>query len=191
KGAEAAYQNAKRTREVADIAFTEYDQGVARQEQAALLGEITLAKAELDLAAERLKPLKDAPKDALARRQAAVDELRARSAPDRASAKRSTREKHTLPRRRTELRMAVERARSDELARQAAWELEKAKEAKLRRMIQLCDVRAPIDGSIQYARPAGPAPQGQPQIEVEATVRERQLLFRVVPNWDWPDEPVK
>src|SRR5262249_16757681 len=55
EGAKAAYQNAKLTREVADIAVNEYVNGVYKQEEQTVLGEISLAEAERKRAEDRLE----------------------------------------------------------------------------------------------------------------------------------------
>ena len=53
--AEAAYQQSKLTREVAEIAVTEYVEGVYKQEKETIQGEIALAKSELKRAEDRLE----------------------------------------------------------------------------------------------------------------------------------------
>ena len=50
-----------------------------------------------------------------------------------------------------ELENEVKKALSDELARKATWELEKAKEAKLEKQIANCKLYAPSDGMVVYA----------------------------------------
>ena len=77
-----------------------------------------------------------------------------------------------------ELESEVEKAHSDELAKQATWELEKAKEAKLEKQIANCKLNAPIDGLVVYANdPSRGFGSNQPQIEEGATVRERQKII--------------
>ena len=71
----------------------------------------------------------------------------------------------------------MEKTRSNELAKQALWELEKSKVKKLERQIAACEIRAPRDGILVYAY-ANP-PVGHPLIELGATVRERQSLFQI------------
>ena len=73
---------------------------------------------------------------------------------------------------------AIERARSEELAKKAVWELEKSKAAGLERQIASCTITAPRDGTLIYANP----PSGQRYIEEGATVRERQLIFQIIPT---------
>ena len=77
-----------------------------------------------------------------------------------------------------ELESEVEKARSDELAKKATWELEKSKEKKLERQIANCKIMAPADGLVVYANDPNRAfGSNQPQIEEGATVRERQKIF--------------
>ena len=60
-------------------------------------------------------------------------------------------EKYTLPKTTKALKVEAERKRSDELARQSAWELEKSREEKLNKQIESCRIIAPGDGVIVYA----------------------------------------
>ncbi len=77
-----------------------------------------------------------------------------------------------------ELQSEVEKARSDELAKNATYELEMTKEKKLERQIANCEIKAPADGLVVYANDPNRAfGSGQPQIEEGATVRERQKIF--------------
>ena len=73
---------------------------------------------------------------------------------------------YTKPKTIKELVSEVEKAKSVELAKQATWELEKGKEAKLQKQIAGCTLFAPIDGLVVYAD-AGHGPDGtlRPQIE--------------------------
>ena len=84
--------------------------------------------------------------------------------------KRSVLEKYTKEKTTKELKSEVEKARADELARKATWELETAKTKHLKRDIARCKIDAPADGELILA----------PGIAKGATVRERQLIFRVV-----------
>jgi multidrug efflux pump subunit AcrA (membrane-fusion protein) len=77
-----------------------------------------------------------------------------------------------------ELRSEVEKARSDELAKEQTFQLEKSKEAKLVRQIENCKLYAPGDGIVVYANdPMRSFGSNAPQIEEGATVRERQKIF--------------
>src|SRR6185437_3160178 len=54
QGADSAYQNAKLTREVAEIAVTEYEEGIFKQDMQTVLGEIKLAQADLTRSGDRV-----------------------------------------------------------------------------------------------------------------------------------------
>ena len=54
QGAEASYQNARLTREVAEIAVKEYEEGIYLQDKATIQGEIKLAESDLARAADRV-----------------------------------------------------------------------------------------------------------------------------------------
>jgi multidrug resistance efflux pump len=184
KGSEAAYQNAKLTREVAEIAVREYEQGVFKQNLATAEGEIARAESDLKRSEDRLdwsdKMLK---KGYISLDQNISEKLalkRAKFALEQAQTKKSVLEVFTKDKTIKELKSEVEKARSGELARQATWELEKGKEAKLRTQIANCELKAPNDGLVVYANdpfhPAGTG-LGGPVIEQGAIVRERQKIF--------------
>jgi HlyD family secretion protein len=90
-------------------------------------------------------------------------------------------EKYTRGRVSGELRSDLETKRADELAKMAAYELEKDKEKKLDEQIQQCIILAPIDGLLVYAQDIRPnRPDVGFQIEEGATVRERQKIFSAI-----------
>ena len=89
-----------------------------------------------------------------------------------------------------DLQSAVEKARAEELAKKAIWALEDSKEKKLERQIANCTIVAPRDGTLVYAAPNrdrvvqkrdGTLVNLPAVIEEGATVRERQILFEIVP----------
>ena len=87
-------------------------------------------------------------------------------------------EKYTSGKTIKELKVDVKRKRSDELAKEATWELEKSKCKKLEKQIANCDIKAPSDGLVVYANdPNRTFGSKQLQIEEGATVRERQKIF--------------
>jgi hypothetical protein len=175
KAAEANVLNAKLDREVAEIAVTEYLEGDYAGQQLEIRGEIKIAEAELALAQDELNGARSI--NTLSGRQLRrleLNELRARSALEKAQHRLKVLLQFTKNRRVKELRTAVERAHSTELAKQATWELEKAKEAKLERQIALCTIIAPIDGTLRYT--------SLTPIEEGAIVGVRQLLFRILPE---------
>ena len=60
KASEAAYQQAKLTREVAEIALAEFAEGIVKQNIESVRGEISTAEAELNGAEERIDRSKSA-----------------------------------------------------------------------------------------------------------------------------------
>jgi HlyD family secretion protein len=200
KGAEASYQNAKLTREVAEIAVTEYKVGLLPQQRQSLAGELEVAqKTDLPVAEDRVgffeSALKEAEKllaanggvrsaaDLAARidlqerlRSAQGDLARAKAAIPLIRSRQDVLEKYTAPQRIRELTASVEKARSEELARQSAFEREKSREAKLRSQIAFCKLPAPRDGVVLYSVPFVAA---RAQIAEGASVRERQKVFSI------------
>ena len=203
QAAEAAYQNARLTREVAQIAVKEYKEGIYLQDRATIQGGIKLAESALQTTRaelERTRRARGRLSDALARRQGLsaaadiladlklenrVDSLEQRLMRDQfaletAQSKLHVLEQYTKARTVKDLESKVERDLSDELAKKQTYQLQRDKEAKLEKQIAHCKILAPIGGVIVYAN--DPARQlgglAQP-IEEGATVRERQLIFRV------------
>ncbi len=119
---------------------------------------------------------------AMSRRRPEVSEeltlKKARFALEQAESKKKVLVDYTKGKTIKELKSEVEKARSDELAKKATWELEVSKEKKLERQIAACDIKAPADGLVVYANDPNRAfGSNQPQIEEGATVRERQKIF--------------
>jgi HlyD family secretion protein len=182
KGAEAAFQNAKLTREVGEIAVIEYVEGIFKQDLETVKGEIALAQADLKRAEDRLewsdKMLK---KGYVSLGQNISDNLtlqRAKFAVEQAQTKKDVLLTYTKHKTEKELQSEVKKSLSDELAKQSTWELEKSKEEKLRKQIANCKLVAPADGIVVYANdPGRMGGQQTPQIEEGAAVRERQKIF--------------
>ena len=141
KQAEAAYQNAKLTREVAEIAVKEYEEGIYLQDRATIQGEIKLAESANQKAKARLERTRRARQkltetlgrtgtvvtsgdilaeleidDRLEASQHAV--LRERFSLEQAQNKLNVLQNYTKGKTLKELRSEVEKARSDELAKQ-------------------------------------------------------------------------
>jgi HlyD family secretion protein len=178
--AEANFQNAKLTREIAEIAVVEYVEGLLASETAEIQGEVKLGAAELDLAEAELEAAKAIVGDnKLQIKRAQLARSRAKFAVEKGLSRLRILKDYTSPKRKRELQSEVEKTRSIELAKKATWELEISKERKLERQIAACEIRAPSDGTLVYANPA----DGRRRlIEEGATVRERQLLFEIVPD---------
>jgi HlyD family secretion protein len=203
RSAEANYENAKLTREVAEIAVVEYEEGIYKSDLLTLKGEATGAESAIQKAEARLvrtglarsqiraalakKGAEKTPADLLAELDiddrldsAELTLARQRMALEHAKFKQKVLQEITKPRTMKELRADVERKRSDELAKRPTLELELAKERKLERQIAACEIKAPADGVLYYVN-APARPDGRtPQIEEGATVRERQKIFRVI-----------
>jgi RND family efflux transporter MFP subunit len=182
EGAKAAYQNAKLTREVAEIAVTEYVEGVFQQELQTAKGEIALADAELKRAADRLEwSNRMLTKGYVSVAQNVADKVTLQQkgfSYEQSQTKKSVLEKFTKEKTIKELQSDVEKARSDELAKQQTWDLELKKQKKLEVQIEHCKLLAPSDGLVVYANdPSRFGGSSQPQVEEGATVRERQKIF--------------
>jgi hypothetical protein len=182
KTAEANYQNARLDREVAQVAVTEYVQGHFASQKHNVGGEIRIAEAELDLAVEELNAARtNKTRSGLTLRRLELNVLRARFALEKAQHREKVLLDYTKGQKIKELQAAVEKVHSTELAKQATWELEKAKQAKLEYQVEACTILAPIDGTLEYVRrPGNPLDPNFGQIEEGAIVRERQLLFRIL-----------
>jgi hypothetical protein len=153
----ANYKNATLAREVAEIAVVEYEEGIFKQEDATLAGELKLAESEvaraqdaLEFTKRRLAKIKEVSKVTAA--EVAVEysyednvlnaerrEPKARLAMEQAQLKVKFLREFTKPRRIKQLQAEVERLRADELAKKAIWETEKAKERRLEAQIASSD----------------------------------------------------
>jgi HlyD family secretion protein len=184
KSAEANYLNAKLTREVAQIAVREYVEGVYVQDLATVEGEIKLAESDLMRAEDRLEWARRMfDKGYVSMATKISEELNFKKAQftlEQAQSKKNVLVKYTREKTIKELDSEVKKANSDELAKQATWELEKGKESKLEVQIQNCTLVAPIDGLVVYANdPSRMFGSNQSQIEEGATVRERQKVISI------------
>lgn len=182
QGAEASYANAKLTREVAQIAVQEYKEGIFKQDLATVEGEIKLAESDLARAEDRVEwANRMYEKGYVSKAQKVSEELslqRAKFSLEQAQSKKDVLVKYTKAKTIKELESEVEKAHSDELAKQQTWDLERSKEEKLEKQIVNCKLYAPNDGLVVYANdPNRSFGNNQPQIEEGATVRERQKIF--------------
>ena len=181
-GSEAAFQNAKLTREVAEIAVTEYMEGIYKQDLETVNGEIALADSERKRAEDRLEwSNRMLEKGYVSKAQNIADKVGLEQkifAFEQAQTKKKVLLDYTRDKTIKELKSEVEKTRSDELAKQQTWQLEKDKEAKLEKQIKNCKLFAPGDGLVVYANdPNRGGGSTQPQIEEGASVRERQKIF--------------
>jgi HlyD family secretion protein len=88
-------------------------------------------------------------------------------------------ERFTAPRLIKNLEAKIAAVRADLLAQEAAFVLEDARKRRLEKNIEACTLRAPRDGFIVYAEPAGQ--RGQPGAEIQEglPVRQGQEIFRL------------
>lgn len=182
EGAKAAYEQAKLTREVAEIAVKEYEDGIYGQEKATINGEIKLAESDLARAADRVEwANRMFDKGYVSLAQKKTEELnlqKAQFALEQANSKLKVLDQFTKAKTIKELRSDVEKALSDEKAKEQTYDLEKQKEAKYERQIANCKLFAPGDGLIVYANdPGRNFGSNTPQVEEGASVRERQPIF--------------
>ena len=182
QGAEASFQNAKLTREVAEIAVKEYEEGIFLQDKATCEGEIKLAESDLARASDRVDwATRMYEKGYVSKAQKVSEELnfqKTKFALEQAESKLHVLLEYTKGKTIKELRSEVEKARSDELAKEQTFQLERTKEAKLEKQIINCKLFAPGDGIVVYANdPQRLVRQQCAQIEEGATVRERQKIF--------------
>ena len=108
QSATAEYQNAKLSREVAEIAVLEYKEGIFKQDLDTVKGELALAESDLNHA-----------------RDSSASDEKARVRVERAKEKLTLLE-YTKSKTIKELQSEVEKARSDELAKKATVEQLKA-----------------------------------------------------------------
>jgi HlyD family secretion protein len=203
KAAEAAYLSAKLAREVAEIALTEYVEGILKQDRIAFKTTIASTERAIQKATarlERTRIVQNRVKDMLAtkgeasttadmvaeldiedRLEAAEQRLeREKTALEQANAKLEILEKYTSKKTIDELKGEIERARADELTKMATWRLDKSKEANLRRQIENCEMHAPFDGHIVLANNPNRRIGAPEEIDTGALVNLRQPIFTLL-----------
>jgi HlyD family secretion protein len=191
KSADANHENAKLTREVAEIAVVEYVEGIFKTQFMESEGNIKIAEAELVVAEDQLNAEPKQKGSELVTKRAKLAVLRARFALEKAQSRQKLLVDYTKGKKIKELHSAVEKARAEELSKKAILALENMKEKRLERQIASCTIVAPSDGTLVYAAPNrnrvvqkrdGTLVNLPAVIEEGATVRERQILFDIVPK---------
>jgi HlyD family secretion protein len=172
----AIFENAKVTRETAEIAVIEYEEGIYKFQLDEVDGDIKIAKAELALAEDELKSTKEVVRKGLASeykfKRTELGVLRAEIALEKALSRQKMLRNFTGPRKTKKLKSNVETARSNERAKNATWELEVMKAKKLERQIAACVIKAPLDGKLNYNRES----MGEGIV-----VGEHEYLFAITP----------
>ncbi len=138
RSAEAIFLNAKLAREYADHALTAYQDDLFPRDEREAKGEVEVAERELAVAQGQLELNvgggRMVPEQAkLNVKRYELDVARAKLALEKARNRLHILTQYTRHQQTSGLDMAVKKARSDELAKGATWELEKGKEQKLER----------------------------------------------------------
>ncbi len=135
--AQALFEMARLTREVAEIVVEEYAQVLHPRDVAAAEGDIKLAESDLKRSEDRVEwARRMREKGYVSEGQKVSEELshaKAKFTLEQSQSKRNVLVGYTREKRLKELRSEVEKARAEEFSKQAAWELERAKEAELER----------------------------------------------------------
>ena len=138
--AEANYHRARLSREVAEIAVLEYEDGIFKQDLATVEAEIKLAESDLSRSEDRLDWAKRMHKKGFVSKAGLTSEQqtlkKARFAVEQVQSKRKVLVEYTKGKTVKELKSEVEKARSDELAKKGTWEREKLKESALEREVR-------------------------------------------------------
>ncbi len=176
--AKANFEDARLTRENAEIAVVEYQEGVFRMQDEEAAGDIKIAEAELAFAEDELTLIKQRDKGLggssgveIKRFELAVS--RASFALEKAQTRHKVLRDYTGPVKTKKLKSDLERNRSDELSKKAIFELEAGKEKKLERWIAGCTIVAPRDGTLIF--------RSGPRVGKGSAIRERQFLFTIAP----------
>jgi RNA polymerase sigma factor (sigma-70 family) len=176
ESAKANHGNAKLAREEAEFDARTYADDLFPREQKEIQAELDISKAELSVAEERLNATKAiGGNNKLEIMEADLAIARAKLAITKAGSRLHILTDYTHFKKTRELTRAIERARSEELAKQAVVELELTKEKKLENQIVACKIVAPFDGVVVYHRELG-----GPTLEEGSIVHSNQRLFRVV-----------
>ena len=166
KSAEANYENAKLTREVAEIAVTEYVEGIYKQELATVEGEIKLAESDLSRSEDRLDWAQRMFEKGYVSMAARISEeltlKKARFALEQAQSKRKVLVEYTRARRSRSSRARSRRPGPTSWPRRRPGSSKLSKEKKLERQIAACEILAPADGLVVYANDPVPGVRQQP-----------------------------
>ena len=176
RAAEADLKGARLAREAADLSLKAYVDGTYKQERAAQEAEVAEAKASLKTAREALERSKKDDPDAP---RAIADGLNVKKyefTVEQAETKLEVLEHYTKDKMTKGLKAAIEKAKADELGKTAALGRARTLEAAIRGQIKACKLLAPAGGRLARGRI-----ESDP-IEVGTTVREGQLLIRIVPD---------
>jgi RND family efflux transporter MFP subunit len=200
QSAEANSQNARLTREVAEIALKEYEEGIYLQDRATIQGEIELGKTAIGKTMDRLERIRRAQQKLKERmekhEETSTDILAEVDLQDRVDSAEQTLRRETLslgnvesklkrletytkPKTVRDLTAEVEKARAVELSKMQILQLEKAKERRLEGQILASRLIAPNSGIVVY-NDHSPRDGNPDRIEKGAWVREGQLIVQIM-----------
>ena len=174
ESAKADYQNARLTREVAEIAVVEYQEGESPERSP---GHRRRPPDRRGGTGPRRRRTQSGQVDGRrVRHQPGNQAGRARRLPcqgrdQEGQGPAGVLVDYTKARMIKQLKADVEKARSDELSKQSIWDLEKTKEARLERQLANATIVAPIDGYIMNYK-----------VGEGFKVHEHQTLFEIVPD---------
>ena len=182
KRAESDFEQTKKNLEVAEISVKEYLEGTFPNDRQTAEGQIKLAESDLIKAKDRMEWSERLTKIGyVSATQNYADKLsldKSKFSLEEAKRKLEVMLKYTRAKELTEFKANVEKARSDMLAKQQTYELEKTKEQKLVKQIEKTKLFAPNDGLVVYANETNRmGGSNQAMIEEGAQVRERQKIF--------------
>ncbi len=200
QAAESTCRNARLSREIAETALKEYQDGVYPLNKATILGEIKLAEAAIQTARgelERTRRVRQQLNEARSRKEGAAGSsdllaeldvenrleaaqqtlMREQLSLERAQDRLHVLEKYTKDRMIRELTQKIDEQRQVELAKEATLEFQRHKLPRLEKQINNCKLFAPGNGVVVYYNDSGRV--GGVQIEEGATVRERQLILYI------------
>lgn len=182
RGADAAYLNAKLTREVAEIATEEQEEAVIPSDLSQRIAAVALAKTGLALANQVLAEANAQGKPQEQRTKAEANIATSKTRLEQAQTNLDT-FKSTIPKRKQALQFDIARCKADEANKRAAKEAAETRVNDIRRQIELCRIVAPSDGRIIHPRPdPEDVALGFGAIEEGSIVHQRQILCWFVPD---------
>jgi len=177
----AALEQAQLSFDVAELAVSEYRDGLRRQSVQEMEGQIALAESDLERATDRLRWTKNmlvkgyVPVAQRATAERTVAQLRLKLATGRSDLDNFT--KYGNPRVLKELMAEVEKRRYEVTANTQRVSRLQERLAHYRKMVDFCTIRAPHDGLLIYS--IDPNRRNAPRLEPGVEVRQQQQLFQI------------
>jgi HlyD family secretion protein len=142
-------EQARLEREIAELAVVEYEEGLYVRDLLEANGSIALAHGELARAEDEYESARKE-KQADRKKWMVADQARKKAIfeLERAEARKKVLVQYTKERKVKELKLAVKKARLEETAQKANWELELSNEKALEFQIRICTLKSPVDGTL-------------------------------------------